>query len=639
MFQGLLQNSTLAHFFIKFLLELVLLLTLKSVSKNDSENISRWAFGGIFIILLRDLFLLFFPDPSYRIASDGLVSFCIVGMFFWKSHPKWVLSFGLLSLLFIILPWTLEGLGLLPPLSSRFFILPIPVSAIGLIILKGRPLLDKLFTDRLSRWSIPSALLIPPLWLLFFPTERALLEGLITPLSYLALIFAVLQYGQGGLNALIAERDELSNNLDILYNFVFHSSDSLRAGGDLNKLMGFIAQTLLEGTRADGAMILMVEDFEDVVKTYTVQGLFTPLEPVPDGIPRSVEGIQNWLRELKIPLGQGLFGEIAKKGAAVFIQNAQQDSRIVPHPSLPVGSLIAVPLKIEDRIIGVATVVRRKGVDPFINADFDRASLLADFSSLVVNNIYSFQDVTERSDIDTAATIAEDIQKTLLPKRIPKLSTLSLGAFSESARGVCSDYYDIIPIRRDRIFIILGDIAGKGIQAGLIMVMIRSILHLVTNTNRDTATILNWVNRGITGKIDLDHFATLQILMLDPTTGKCEYANAGHRSPLVWRQNVGLVQTVDLESVPIGVESSTEYRSISFTLEKNDILLLYTDGVVEALNDKGNPYGVRKLISTLQKSNELTAPAIVQLLQGDIKDFTKTVRQHDDRTVVVAKKL
>jgi len=121
-------------FFIKFLLELVLFLTLKSVSKNDSENISRWAFGGIFIILFRDLILLFFPDPSLRIASDGLVSFCIVGMFFWKTQPRWVISFGILSLVLIILPWPLEGLGLFPPLSSRVFILPIPLSAIALII-------------------------------------------------------------------------------------------------------------------------------------------------------------------------------------------------------------------------------------------------------------------------------------------------------------------------------------------------------------------------------------------------------------------------------------------------------------------------------------------------------------------------
>lgn len=639
MFQGLTQNTTLAHFFIKLLLELMLLLTLKSVSKNDSENISRWAQGGVFIIILRDLILLFFPNPSLRIASDGLVSFSIVGMFFWKTKPRWVIFFGIVSLLLIIIPWTLEGFGLFPPLSSRFFLLPIPLIAIGFTIVKGRELLDKLFIDPLSRWSIPFALLIPPLWILFFPTDRALLEGLITPLAYMALIFAVLKYGQTGLNALIAERDELSNNLDILYNFVFHSSDSLRAGGDLNKLMDFIAETVIDGTRADGAMILMVEDFEDVVKTYAVRGLFTPLEPVPEEVPRSVEGIQSWLRELKVPLGQGLLGEIAKKGSAVFIENAQEDSRLVSHPSLPVGSLIAVPMKIEDRIIGVAVVVRRKGVEPFNNADFDRASLLADFSSLVVNNIYSFQNVTERSDIDTAATIAEDIQKTLLPKRIPKLSTLSLGAFSESARGVCSDYYDIIPIKRDRIFIILGDVAGKGVQAGLIMVMIRSILHLVTNTNRDTATILNWVNRGITGKIDLDHFATLQIIMIDPTTGKGEYANAGHRSPLVWRKNIALVQTLDLESVPIGVESSTEYRSIPFTLAKDDILLLYTDGIVEALNEKGAPYGVRKLISALQKNNESTGPAIGEIIRGDIKNFTQSVRQHDDHTVVVIKKL
>jgi sigma-B regulation protein RsbU (phosphoserine phosphatase) len=118
---------------------------------------------------------------------------------------------------------------------------------------------------------------------------------------------------------------------------------------------------------------------------------------------------------------------------------------------------------------------------------------------------------------------------------------------------------------------------------------------------QDTATILNWINRGITGKIELDHFATMQLCALDPTTGSCEFSNAGHRPPLVYRRISGKVDVVEMKSVPIGVEKSSEYSTLPFSLDPGDVMLLYSDGVVEAVNEEGQQYGMQRLSAALSR--------------------------------------
>ncbi|MFA6507126.1 MAG: PP2C family protein-serine/threonine phosphatase, partial [Treponemataceae bacterium] len=225
----------------------------------------------------------------------------------------------------------------------------------------------------------------------------------------------------------------------------------------------------------------------------------------------------------------------------------------------------------------------------------------------------------------------------LQPKRVLDAASATFGSFSAPARGVSSDYYDVIPVRRDRIYLVMGDVAGKGVPASLIMVMIRAILHLLVGAAKDTATILNWINRGITGKIELDHFATLQILVLDPTTGKCEYANAGHRPPIIWRKSTGIVQHIDTKSVPIGVEKSNEYTASTLTLEDGDILLMYTDGVVEAVDPAGRQYGMTGLNAILEKHNDLSSKEIANMVREDVHTFIGNARQHDDQTLLTVK--
>jgi sigma-B regulation protein RsbU (phosphoserine phosphatase) len=263
--------------------------------------------------------------------------------------------------------------------------------------------------------------------------------------------------------------------------------------------------------------------------------------------------------------------------------------------------------------------------------------MLAQYSGASINTIYSVQEALERADLEREASIASKIQKTLHPKRLPDLPEVGFGSFFNATKGVCGDYYDVILARRDRIAVAIADVAGKGIQSSMVMIMLRSILHLVTNTVKTPATILDWVNKGITGKIDMDHYATLSYLSYRPEDRVVEYSSAGHQAILYWKAETKKVERLTQKTDPIGVERSSSYQDMKLTVGKGDIIMLYTDGVVEALNSEGRQYGVESLSKVLAESSGMSAKDIATEVKHTLQAFVGQASLHDDQTVVVMK--
>lgn len=625
-----------APFLPKLFLAVAALAAVRAADKGDAEEASPWAFAGLAAAVVRDILAFLLPGLPLFPFDDLLLAAFAVGAVSWKS-ARWPLGAYAAA---AAAAAGIAASGLLGAEAARWAP-PAAVAAGALLVAVAgfratRPEGGR-SASVLGSVALAVGIIAPAAISAAFPGSAAVRHGLALPLSYLGYAVAAVEYGRRLQREILLDRDYLSDTIDTLYKFVLNASDSLKAGADLGKLMGYAAQTVKDETGADGALVLMVDDFDDVVGAQALCGDLSPVFPLPEDFPRSGPRFDAHVRALKVKIGEGFVGTVAQGGKAAFLRDASVPGPLDPDPVAPASSVIAVPLLIQDRVIGEVVATKKKGSQPFADADFDRASLLADFASLVINNVYSFQEVAEKSDIDTAATIAADIQKALRPKRLPQLQGAAFGAFSVPARGVCGDYYDVIVARRDRVYLVMGDVAGKGVPASLIMVMIRAILHLVTNTPKDASTILSWINRGITGKIDIDHFATLQIVVYNPADGTCEYANAGHRPPLLWRKSTGLVDTVEAQSVPIGVEKATEFDSVRFSLEDGDILLLYTDGLVETINSAGKQYGVKSLTTMLHKFNELPPGEIADKINVDVHAFGGNVRQHDDQTLLVMK--
>jgi sigma-B regulation protein RsbU (phosphoserine phosphatase) len=179
------------------------------------------------------------------------------------------------------------------------------------------------------------------------------------------------------------------------------------------------------------------------------------------------------------------------------------------------------------------------------------------------------------------------------------------------------------------------DVAGKGIPAAMVMIMIRSITHLLVSPRLEAAATLTGINRGITGRIDVDHFATIGLCIYDQANRQAVYANAAHLPLLVYRASSSKLLRVDAEGLPIGVEREGKYGQRRFDLERGDILILCTDGILEAMSPKSEQYGLKRLADMVQAASSLPASGLVEAIRADIEKHTAGARQHDDQTLLV----
>jgi len=422
--------------------------------------------------------------------------------------------------------------------------------------------------------------------------------------------------------------------------FLSHVAETLTGELNIVRLLDYINETMISHTGADGGVVFLADDFEDIISAKSFSGKFPPPYKLPADLPHKPVRVETNFRYVQFNLGETIFGEVASSGKAQLIVDGSTDNRIHangPEDFLRPGSYIFVPLMVKDRVVGVSGMARLPENRPFTEEDFRVAKVLAGYSGSAVNNVYSVQEILEHADLEREASIASKIQKTLHPKRLPDLPEVGFGSIFNATKGVCGDYFDIILARRDRIALVVADVAGKGIQSSMVMIMLRSILHLVTNTTKTGSTILDWVNKGITGKIDLDHYATLAFVLYNPAKKTVEYATAGHQSMLIWRESSGKIEQVSQKTDPIGVERNSQYADIKLTVSKGDIIILYTDGLIEALNREGRQYGIKTLSSVIAEHHTASAKEIANEVKHNIQTFLGSASLHDDQTLVLMK--
>lgn len=431
------------------------------------------------------------------------------------------------------------------------------------------------------------------------------------------------------------------NLLNISRDFMVRAADAFSSEKGMNNLLDYINTTIVTTVKADGGAVLLVDDFEDVIAVKSFTGDFPPPYKLPSDMPHKPVRVATNFKFASFPLHDNIFGEIATSGKAELITKPEIDDRIFqngPEEFLECGCYLVVPMKLQDTVIGVMALSRKHGNTLFTEDDLKTATTLSEFAAAAIKNVISVKDIVEHSEITKEADIACRIQETLHPAKLPILPGMQSGVFWNPAEGVCGDYYDIIPSRKDRISFVMSDITGKGTNSMVIMIMLRSMLRLVVNTKQTAGTILSWANRGIAGEsFSTDHFASCALLNYDPTAQKMEFATGGVTPVLYYNAATENVATISQTSEPIGVEKTTEYKDYSQNVKPGDIFITYTDGLIEALNDKGEQYGKDALISLIKKNHSSSGKDIANLVKADIKNFSGSANQHDDQTLLVVK--
>ena len=422
--------------------------------------------------------------------------------------------------------------------------------------------------------------------------------------------------------------------------FLIKAAEAIRQQMDTAGILGFINKIMIERLFADGGVILTIGEFEDVLTVKAYGGNYPPPYKLPNDVPHQQEQVATNFRYAEFPLNNSFFGEAARSAKPILIENAQEDSRIVVNgkePFLLPGSLLSIPMVYRDTVEGLISLSRSTDHAPFTEADVKIGEILASYATAALKLIYDLQEETELNTIENETDIASRIQRILLPKKLIDTPDLNFSVLLNQARGVCSDYYDIIQNQKDRLFCITADVAGKSIHACIVMVMIRSLLYLITNTAQSTQSILDILNKGITGKISIDHYASISLLAYIPAEKSIEYVNAGTQSLLLWKASAKKLVRLEQKSDPIGVDIKSVYTCKKIPVEKGDIAVLFTDGIIETLNDRGEPFGLKALAELLAANASLPAKAITDTINKQLKIFMGKTSPHDDQTVMIIK--
>ena len=429
--------------------------------------------------------------------------------------------------------------------------------------------------------------------------------------------------------------------LEVNKTLVSHVSTFFSRDNSMENFLDYCNKMITEKVSADGCVILIGDDYDNTLAVKSLMGSFPPPYKLPDDLPHKPLRVETNLRFAQFPLSENIFGNIFSEGEAVLIADSIKDPRVYqngPEDFLKCGSYIFAPIKQQDKMLGLIGLARVATNEKFNKDEFDTAVIIADAISTAITPLYSFLAYAEHAELSKDGTIASKYQKDLLPAKLPVIPNVSIGCFSNAMEGVCGDYYDVIASRKDRISFIMTDVAGKGMNSLVVMIMIRAILRLTVNTEQTAATILSWANRGICiDSSKIDHFASVALINFDSTKNKAQISTCGNNPVFHFAAATGELKQITSPSEPMGVEKNSVYSDIDLDLASGDILVTCTDGLLESLNENGVQYGTDNLKKVILKNKGANAKDISSRVKDDLKKYCAADQQYDGQSILLIK--
>jgi phosphoserine phosphatase RsbU/P len=260
-------------------------------------------------------------------------------------------------------------------------------------------------------------------------------------------------------------------------------------------------------------------------------------------------------------------------------------------------------------------------------------ALAADAAS-ILDNARLVERERERQRLEQEIGIARDIQQSLLPKNLREYPHLAVSGVNFPCLAVGGDYYDVFPLDEKRTAFLLADVSGKGLGAAMVTTMLQGALSGMS-LGTDPARTLNHVNRFLCDHVEVGRYATMFFGILEES-GKLEYINAGHPSPILLRRDTVEEAFTD-GSFPVGLVPEAEFTVSTLQLEPHDTLVLFSDGVTEAMDPEEELYGVGRLRAVLQGKQDLALDEIQKTVLESVENFARGARQADDVTILVVR--
>ncbi len=408
---------------------------------------------------------------------------------------------------------------------------------------------------------------------------------------------------------------------------------------DKLRLLLDITKTISRSLDLDEVLTLVMDTLGSVI-SYDAAGIYL-IELDKDGSPyifksKVIRGynISFALVEPRLKLGEGFLGYVAQTGKTIISPDVSKDEQYFP-ARRNTRSEMTVPIISNDEVIGVFDLESDQ-LNAYDVDDLSVLQLLASQVAIIIEKVELHEQLVEKKRMQAQLEIARQVQLALLPEADPLIKNFDISAYVFPTEEVSGDYYDWVEVFEDQIGIVVADAVGKGIPAALLMAFLRASLRSGVQIGYAPHVAFSKVGNLLWDSTEEHQFITAIYGILDATNRTFVFSNAGHNPPLLIKPD-GEYRFVEYGDLPLGMFHDTHYHQHFIRFDAKQVLVLYTDGIIEGENAQGEDYGRERFAQNVLKGIHLPAKDLINHIRKDVADFTERKFLDDDGTLFIVK--
>lgn len=300
---------------------------------------------------------------------------------------------------------------------------------------------------------------------------------------------------------------------------------------------------------------------------------------------------------------------------------------------------LLIPMNIQNELKGIILIGEKADKSDFKQAEKEFLYLLGNQAMISLENARLFQEALEKQKLEEEINLAKEIQMKLLPKSLPQTENLDVAAMNISSKQVGGDYFDVIMNRDGELSVIIADVSGKGFPASLLMSNLQASMRALIKINLPIPEMVTRVNDIIYENTDLDKYITFFYGKIDSEKKTINFCNAGHNPPIVYRPAKKEFFPLEIGGIILGMMGGVEFDEGKFELQKDDVLVMFTDGVTEAMDADSNEFEEENLKKNIIDNHTKSAKEIMDAITSAVKEHSSGYYQSDDITIIVVKVL
>ena len=415
-----------------------------------------------------------------------------------------------------------------------------------------------------------------------------------------------------------------SSEQELDYGPLFRLAGEMGREADLSGLLVMILEKSRPWIQAEACSIFLEDENTGELVIHSAHG---------DSAPQ--------LGTLRVPQGEGIVGSAMKERKVVRVDDVSQDARFYAKADEKTGwktkALLAAPLLDGGECVGVIEFLNPIGRAAFSGRDETMVEYFAGLVAAALVRIRAHEAALERAAVQRDLDLARELQGGLLPKVFPtrlEAPGIELFARLEPAKEVSGDLYDFFPIEAGKMCFVVGDVSGKGIAAGIFMAVTRTLIRAIAIPGRGPVEIMDRVNAQLAKENPASLFVTMILGIVDTETGRMVYGQGGHNPPIrVTGKGKGVYEPPG--GMPLGVFEEAKFGQRELELAPGESLLVYTDGVTEAMNVAKDLFGEDRLEQAVAGVAGFSAEKIAERVLEKVEGFVMEAERSDDITLLV----